>query len=197
MPGMERNRDLLPWILGGMLIATAAIAITMGTMKAPASVAPAPLNASVPVLLPPAPPALPTAPVVAEITPVAGQTPAPEPAISQPEAAAAQKDPSGQIWACTTNGIKTFSNNPCGEKSTLLDVGPTNTMEATRVLPAARIYPPESHFEPAYTTEEAPEQPEDTYSSYGGGVALIPYYPRKRPTHRYPSQHRGPQPRSN
>jgi hypothetical protein len=117
-------------------------------------------------------------------------------AISQPDVAAVQKDPSGQIWACTTNGIKTFSNNPCGEKSTLLDVGPTNTMEATRVLPPARMYPPESHFEPAYATEEGSEPPEDTYSSYGG-VALVPYYPRKRPTHRYPSQHRGPQARNN
>ena len=110
-------------------------------------------------------------------------------------AAAAQAAPSSQIWECTTNGIKTFSNNPCGEKSSLLDVGPINTMNPTRVLPAARTYPPDSHFAPNYTAEETPEQSEDAYPSYG--AALVPYYVRKRPIHIYPSQHnRGPQPRN-
>ncbi len=118
-----------------------------------------------------------------------------------PEEVAAAQEPSNQIWACTTNGIKTYSNNPCGEKSSLLDVRPVNTMEATRIPPVAHQYMPEPHYAPDYASQEAQEQPEDAYPAYGVGptygVGLVPYYARKRPVHVYPTQHhRGPQPRN-
>jgi hypothetical protein len=189
-----------------------AIAIAVGSIKTAGPTAASVQTVPVPALsaAPPVPsePA-PAAPQAAALTP----EPAPAPAVSDLPAAAAQGTPGGQIWTCTTNGIKTFSNNPCGEKSSLLDVGPINTMNPTHVLPPARTYPPDSHFAPAntteYTTEDTPEQPEDAYPSYG--VALVPYYVRKRPIHNYPSQHdrappqhdrapqqhnRGPQPRN-
>src|SRR5277367_1250690 len=166
---MERNRDLLPWILGGLSIATVAVAIAVGSSTTSNSVAPtvhAAPPSSAATALPLAPAVAPAAPVVADIAPAPESAPAPVHA----EVAAAQEAPSGQIWTCTTHGVKTFSNNPCGEKSSLLDVGPINTMNATRVLPS-RAYPPDMHFAPTYPTEDTPEQPDDANPSYG--VALV------------------------
>jgi hypothetical protein len=96
----------------------------------------------------------------------------------------------------------------------LMDVGPVNTMEATRVIPA-HVYRPMPQVEPPYTSEESADQPEEVYyPSYG--VAYVPYYARKRPDRQHPAQlpaqlpgqlpaqlpaqpparHRGPQPRN-
>jgi hypothetical protein len=198
---MDRNRNLLPWILSGLSIATAAIAIT-ARFERTSSIAPEthalPLQSTAqstaPVLSRPSP-----LTTYAEPPPTA-PAPAAEAAVPSEEVAAAQ-EPGNQIWACTTNGIKTYSNNPCGEKSSLLDVGPVNTMEATRVPPSARHYTPDPHYAPDYASQEAQEQPEEAYpaSEVGPtyGVGLVPYYVRKRPVHVYPMQHhRGPQPRN-
>ena len=191
---MDRNRNLLPWILSGLSIATAAIAITAGIER---STSIAPKSQSVP--LPSAAPALSTPPLLTSSAEPAPAVPSPSAEATMPpqEVAAEQEAPNNQIWACTTNGVKTYSNNPCGEKSSLLDVGPVNTMEAPRVPPSARQYMPDPHYAPDYEAQEAPEQTEETYSSYGVGVALVPHYVRKRPVHVYPTQHhRGPQPRT-
>jgi hypothetical protein len=197
---MDGNRNLLAWVLGGLSIATAAIAITAGFERAN-SIAPEtqalPLQST----------AQSTAPVLSTPSPIAayaGPSPtAPSPAAEAappPEEVAAAPEPSNQIWACTTNGIKTYSNNPCGEKSSLLDVGPVNTMEATRVPHAAHRSMPDPQYAPDYASQEAQEQPEEAYPAYAVGptygVGLVPYV-RKRPVHVYPTQHhRGPQPRN-
>jgi len=188
---MDGNRNLLPWILSGLSIATAAIAITAGSLKTTG----VPETQSVP--LAPTTPALATPPLFtghAEPAPTA-PSPAAEATVPPEDVAAAQEAPNNQIWACTTNGVKTYSNNPCGEKSALLDIGPVNTMEATRVPPSAHQYMPDPHYAPDYPPQEAPEQSEEAYSSYGVGV--VPHYVRKRPIHVYPTQHhRGLQPRN-
>jgi hypothetical protein len=195
---MDGNRNLLPWILSGLSIATAAIAITVGSIKTSGIIE----RTGSTALETQAAPLASTAQV--QSTPaIATAEPAPAPAgaieaqLPPQEIAAAQEAPSNQIWACTTNGVKTYSNNPCGEKSALLDVGPVNTMEATRVPPSAHQYTPEQHYAPDYASQDAPEQPEEVYSSYGVGVGVVPHYVRKRPIHVYPMQHhRGPQPRN-
>jgi hypothetical protein len=203
--GMDGNRNLLPWILSGLSIATAAIAITAGSIKttgfiertsasAPAT-QPVPLPSTAQMVAPVSSTPSPST-AYAEPSPAA-PAPAAETTMPPEEVAAAQEAPGNQIWACTTNGIKTFSNNPCGEKSALLDVGPVNTMEATRVPPSAHQYMPDPHYAPDYPPQETPEQSDEVYSTYGVGVGLVPHYVRKRPKPVYPSQHhRGPQPRN-
>jgi hypothetical protein len=202
---MDGKRNLLPWVLSGLSIAAAAIAIaavsikTTGLIERTGTIAAAtqavPLQAtaqsSAPILSTTSP-----STAYAEPSPAA-PAPATQAIMPQDEVAAAQEAPGNQIWACTTNGIKTYSNNPCGEKSSLLDVGPVNTMEATRVPPAVHQYMPEQLYVPESEAQEAPQQPEETYSTYGVGVGLVPHYVRKRPIHIYPTQHhRGPQPRN-
>jgi hypothetical protein len=94
-----------------------------------------------------------------------------------------------------TNGQKTFSNNPCGPTSTVLDIGPVNTMEATPVFHAGRPYAPP---QPAYAPGYAPgygSQPDDTDGDVQGSTENagattyvgVPYAVRIRPLHRRPA----------
>jgi hypothetical protein len=185
---MSRERDLLPWILGALSLATLATAITLGMNHRTAA-----RNLSAPLQAIAA--SLPAAPVhtVTE--------PAPQPAsLDTPVAATHADDPSpplanrtspqnGQIWECMTNGQKTFSNNPCGAKSTVLDIGPVNTMEATPAFHAGRSYaPPPSGYAPEYSSA-----PDDTYAdgqgsaqSSGATYFGVPYAIRIKPQHRRP-----------
>jgi hypothetical protein len=143
---MDKYSDLAPWILGG--IATASIAAAI-TLRGNVITAPRPLQT-------------PAAAIVAILPSSIAQSSRPLPGEAFPESAppatpAAQFEtpvmpvttpaaPTGQIWECTTNGQKTFSNNPCGEKSSLREFGPINTMQATPVSRYPRSYP----LEPAY-----------------------------------------------
>src|SRR5271165_2079508 len=107
---MDKYSDLAPWVLGAMATAAIAVAITLGSNNRTAPTAlPAP-GPAIGKILPqasappsPAPPAEPIAPTT--------------PAQPQPDIQVMQALPepvaAGQIWECTTNGQKTFSNNPC------------------------------------------------------------------------------------
>jgi hypothetical protein len=214
---MNKERDLLPWIIVGLCTTAAVVAFTAISTNRTASqnVPPAPLVASQP-LSPsaPAPPA-PISPTPASPAPVAappesarvaapvsepdpGQAPAPAPmqAAVEPEAQG------GQIWVCTTKGVKTFSNNPCGEKSTLLDVGPINTMNATPPNRYPRGYEAEPRYAPAYSDQDGAEDYSEQYGSETGGssytvVQGLAFVPRRRAEHphRPPSQqHHNPGP---
>jgi hypothetical protein len=96
----------------------------------------------------------------------------------------------GQIWECTTKDVKTFSNNPCGDKSTLLEVGPINTMNPTPVH-YARAYAAEPRYAPAYTDSDgaADQEPySDAVSGESGGnsytiVQGVGFIARRRPEH--------------
>jgi hypothetical protein len=201
---MTEDRDLLPWILGALSMAAVAMAIAValtgrsapahasGQMTSSAStLATAELNpkmqngaapagsASAPGA--PAPgawastasasaawssaaqafPALPSAQVVG----TAQTQPAPSP------------NPSGsQIWECTTNGVKTFSNNRCGNAAVLREVGPINVMDAS---PASNVhwYGAGPNDAPDYY-DPSPQQPAD--NSYPAVVG-VPYLERRRP----------------
>ena len=194
---MNKERDLLPWILGGLLVATAALAVTAvatknGVPSSPQAAAIATAHAPpVPVSQPVSSPA----PNAVEMRSQAG-----EPDTAAALEVAQSAAPGGQIWECTTRGVKTFSNNPCGEKSTLLEVGPVNTMIPTPAPQYARAYGPAPHYATAYTDPGA-SYDEDDYSDQagsetGGDTYTIvqggAFVPRRHPSHPHPHPHRPP-----
>jgi hypothetical protein len=123
------------------------------------------------------------------------------PAEPQPAAiAAVPASPSSQIWECTTNGVRTFSDKPCGAKPTLRELNPINGMDATPILPPARSHQPQFDYPPEYSYPSAedsyPATQESTDSSY---LAAIPFTARRLPNHAHrPHKHgHGPAPRRN
>jgi hypothetical protein len=169
---MDKDRDLLPWILGALTMAIVAAAVAVGTTHRSAPAAQIPNLTA---------PALPTSMAAIEAPPPA---PAIEPA-SLPEhapPAAALPAQSGQIWECTTNGQRTFSSKPCGDKSTLRDVGPVNIMNSTPILQPGRPIQADANYAPDYSYPGPPESSDNSYP----GVVGIPYAVRMRPerTHR-------------
>ena len=187
---MDKHSDLLPWILGALSVATMAIAITAGsTHRTVPKTLQAPNQAAIPVL----------AQVEMASAPAPTPTPAPAPA-PVPTMAAAQIPstaptavPSNQIWECTTNGQRTFSNHPCGEKSFLREIGPINGMDPTPVLPPTRSYEPQSSYSPEYNYPSAQDSAYDTSPV----LVAIPFIERRRPghTHRPYKHDHGPAPR--
>jgi hypothetical protein len=211
---MNQERDLLPWILGGLSATAVAVAfIALSTHKTVVQNAPlaslASLVASQPLAMPasrapaPAPPPAPAAPESALLPEPATESDPAQVFPPEPVRAAIHAEPEGgQIWACTTQGVKTFSNNPCGENSTLLDVGPINTMNATPLNGYPRSYEQEPRYAPAYDDqapvgEEYSEQygSEARTSSYAmvQGWAFVPRRRLEHP-HRPPLHHHRPLP---
>jgi hypothetical protein len=184
---LDRDKDLFPWVLAALSTATAAIALSVYSRHVPLqtptrSEAPPQLAiALAPAPTPAAAPA-PAAPVLA----AALETQSP------PEVQTTPTPLGGQIWECTTNGQKTYSNNPCGENSALLEVGPVNTMAAQPILPHARpYYPPQANYAPEY---DYPTPPESADNSYPVWVA-VPYAVHRPPDHQHrPNSHNRPPP---
>jgi hypothetical protein len=200
---MKKERDLLPWILGGLSAATIAVAFAaVSTHRDAPALAPTPVVAAQAAVRPPvSPPALP-APSTEQAAPPATETgsapmlpPPPAQTAAEPEVQA------GQIWECTVKGVKTFSNNPCGEKSTLLDVSPINTMRAAPPIHYARAYGSEPRYAPGYADQGAPaddEQYSEDYGAEAGGnsytiIQGAGFVARRRPEHMHrPPPHHNP-----
>jgi hypothetical protein len=168
---MDNDRDLLPWIMGGLSMASVALAVTLASSHrtAPVNVQAATqptahLLPSLPTENAPAPAPPPSA------TPAA--TTLPPPTVEAPA-------PTNQIWECTINGQRTFANHPCGGNSSLREFGPLNTMQATPLLPPARSYEPQSGYSAQYDYPD-PQYPAD--ASYPIMVAN-PFIERRRPDH--------------
>jgi hypothetical protein len=128
--------------------------------------------------------------------PASPATIAPSPAQSLGNALAqtAPNPPGNQIWECTTNGVKTFSNNRCGSAAILRDVGPINVMDASPVASNVHWYGPDSNDTPDYYYPDSP-QPTDNFYPV---VAGRPYLERRRPEHSHqPSNHDRGHPRGN
>jgi hypothetical protein len=203
-PPMNKERDLLPWILGGLSAAAVAVAFTAISTKTSQNAPPAPLVASQPLSAPaplsPSSAAAPEAPPVS--APVSAPDPAQVPAPAPMQAAVQPEAPGEQIWVCTTKGVKTFSNNPCGENSTLLDVGPINTMNATPLNRDPRGYGSEPRYAPAYNDQAPAEDYSEPYGSETGATSYtivqgLAFVPRRRVEHphRPPyQQHHNPMP---
>jgi len=191
-PAMDKNRDLLPWILGGLTMATIALAMTVASTNK--TTAPSFRASSQPTahLLPQAPvdnsPAPPPPPVPATVLPTLAATPPPAQIPSQASAA-------NQIWECTINGQKTFAGRPCGGKSKLREVGPINTMEAAPLLPPSRSYQTQTDYAPDYYYPGPQDSADNSYPI----VAVRPFVERRRPdhTHRPHGHERGAPARKN
>jgi hypothetical protein len=200
---MNKGTDLFPWILGGLSVSAVAVAITLvsaGKTPAPAlpiSTTSMSVPESAPTALPAAaPPAAPQDP--APSPPTAAMLPAaPDP---PPAQTLAEQSAPGQIWECMTHGVKTFSNNPCGDKSSLVSVRPINTMNPTPVR-SARAYPGEPVYTQPYAEQNsyadpAGESDQDAVYS-GNSYAIVPgfaYLPRKRIEHPHrPPHHHNPE----
>jgi hypothetical protein len=103
-------------------------------------------------------------------------------------AAANAPAPSNQIWECTTNGVRTFSSNPCGTKSTVRQLNPVNVMEPAPVYRPTPSYPQNMVPQPASGRYTYPEQDNNTeqpstdngYSGYPG-VIVVPRARHFRP----------------
>jgi hypothetical protein len=226
---MNKQRALWPWILGALSVATIAVVVAVAssgktitpglhpaggavaqltsTPDLPSTPAPAPVAAvpvaAVPVAAVPAPAGLPLS------ASASGPDPESAPLPAAPALAAAEPVPqTGQIWECMTNGVKTFSNNPCGEKSTLLEVRAINTMNPTPVVRYARAYAPEPRNSPAYADPNSYSDQDDVYGEQGAAEAPgnsysvvqgFAFLPRKRPEHPHRPMHHhpGPPPRRN
>jgi hypothetical protein len=195
---MNKERDLMPWIFGGLSAAAMAVAFAaVSTHRATPALAPQVIAAQPPA----SPPALAVA-TTAQVAPPAAQPdsappsalPSAQPSTPPPPQTAVEPDVrAGQIWECMTKGVKTFSNNPCGEKSTLLDVGPINTMPPAPTH-YARAYGPDPRYAAGYPDQSAPADADDDYSDQSAadtdansystvlGVGLVP---RRRAEHRH------------
>jgi hypothetical protein len=212
---MNKETDLLPWILGALAVSAVAVAVTLGSgSKAPApnllrggaaSLSSATSAPSPPATATPsdAAPAAPLTPAPVSDAPLAAR-----PAISSaaPTPLSAESSaPGTQIWECMSNGLKTFSNNPCGDKSSLVQVRPINTMSSTPLVRSARAYPAEPVYTQPYAEQNSYSDQDDgadpgsasTDNSYAvvQGFAYLPRKRREHP-HRPPHQNSGP-PRRN
>jgi hypothetical protein len=191
---MDTDRDLLPWILSGVSLAAVALAIAVGSTNAALVKSPPPSQAVAALPQPekPAPAPLPAAP-----PPV----PAPGPALADAPAPAADApvESGSQIWECTLNGQKTFSDKPCGAKSSIRVLGPINTMEAAPQFAQARPYMLQPNMPPPdYDPDNSYGNNQDAaYNSYPV-VLGVAARDRRRPDqgHR-PHQYRGPSIRNN
>jgi hypothetical protein len=177
------GRALLPWICALSLAGAAIAVMNSANRPAPAnSQAPAPVPVSVPV--PPAPAAASTPPISA---PAALHAPPPSAA---PEPAAASEPPAdapaqgAQIWECTTNGQRTFSDKPCGDKPKLREVSALNVMSSTPMGPHVRSYQSEQGYVPEYYPPSEQEAVDAAFPVVVGYPVLgYPYQNRRRPDH--------------
>jgi hypothetical protein len=199
---MTEDRDLLPWILGALSMAAVAMAVAIGmtgrttsahassqTTSAPPALATAELNPKMQNSAAPAGSA-PASAASASTSPASTASSSAAQAYPEPPSAqgvgAAQAQPAltqnaagNQIWECTTNGVKTFSNTRCGSAAVLREVGPINVMEAS---PASNVHwygagPNDAgdYYDPSY--DPNPPQPAD--NSYPVVVG-VPYLERRR-----------------
>jgi hypothetical protein len=163
---MDKDRDLLPWILGAMSLATVALAVSVASTSRDAprpAAAPSQTTAQ----------ALPHAALPAVTPPAVLSAVAPLLESSQTQPIVPPSQSTGQIWECTTNGQKTFSNNPCGDRSSLLDLGPINTMDRTPIYRGSRAYPPAPGFAPEYAYGDSQESADNFYPVMVVGAPLL------------------------
>jgi len=190
---MAEDTDLLPWILGGLSAATVAIAITVGSSGGTApneSHAPAQSTA----LGLPGAEAKPKATVALTQAPAIAPTPAPNLSAAQIHTAAPPTEPTSQIWQCTINGQKTFSDAPCGDKASVREIGPINRMDPSPILSHARSYGPETSYQPEYSYPgEQPDSSAAEQQLAGNSYPVfigIPIHERRRPDHAHrPHEH--------
>jgi hypothetical protein len=150
------EKDLLPWILGGALITTGAIAAAIQfTGHAPngARALPASLASNTVVV---APTSIAPASASAAVPASAPQGPAARAStinVASPEASAKNGPelPPGEVWQCIVNGEKIFSDKRCGDGASVRQISDLNVMD----VPAG--------------------PPQGSYGAYRSGYGAGPY----------------------
>lgn len=177
---MDKDRDLLPWIFGGLSMATVAIAIIVGANNRPVpKKSPAPRLATA-YALPPAP---------AETVPVAVPVPVPLQALAaaQLQTVTPPTEQRSQIWECAIDGQRIFSDKRCGEKPSVRTIGPINTMDPTPAFRSNSSYERQSSYVAEYPEPSEQQLADNSYPVYVG----VPYHERRRPDRPHPSHDRG------
>ena len=114
-------------------------------------------------------------------------------------AAVAASAPGNQIWECTTNGLRTFSNNPCGAKSSIRQLNPINVMEPAPIYRATHAYAPAvappapSSMNYSYSPQDGGDDTyqDNTNSAYPGYI-VVSHVHRFRPHAAAPPHHPHP-----
>jgi hypothetical protein len=199
---MTEDRDLLPWILSGLSMAAVAMAIGVGLTgrSTPAhtssqaipsmpTLATADLNPKIPTGSA-STSGVPSSTTPASLVPMPSQS-----VVAAQTPPVVAPTPSGtQFWECTTNGIKTFSNDRCGSAAILREVGPINVMDASPVTSNVHWYGPDSNDASDDYYAAAAQSADNSYPIVVG----IPYLERRRPEHPHqPNNHDRGHPRRN
>ncbi len=146
----DTDADLFPWILSGVLIAAVAVTVIASTHTPASSTPKAPTPRAVGVATPaPATPPTPPAPIQA-------------PPAMQPAA----KDglPPGSVWECVVNGERTFSDAPCGARSSIRQLSELNLMHSAGIPPPSYVAYDSGYTGPV-SDQYAPDVVNDSYAN--------------------------------
>src|SRR5271167_1622368 len=136
----DTDADLFPWILGGVLITTVAVAAVIASTQMPAS----------------STPKVPAPSAIGVATPAPTPPPAPIQAPPTMQPAAQDGLPPGSVWECVVNGERTFSDAPCGARSSIRQLSELNLMDSAGVPPA-----PYGAYDSGYTAPGADQYTPD------------------------------------
>ena len=187
------EKDLLPWILGGALIATGAIAavIEFGhhpsiTRSSPASAGSpaaqgvvAASTGTTPAAITAAPAVAPRAMPASASTSTPPATPGAAPGVTIAGAAAdASRDlPAGEVWQCIVNGQKVFSDKRCGNGASIRQIGDLNVMDTPAVQPIAYGVHRSGYTGAPYPSTPYPDDQDDTGNAaadvYAGPAFIV------------------------
>jgi hypothetical protein len=143
-----RAREYFPWAAGALAAATAALAIGIAVADRgvdPKLAVPVPVAAADAVrnAAPPLSPLV--APSVTE-QPRAMLGPL----NASPTDQASTAPPATRIWECVVDGLRTFSDSPCGAAARARDIAEPNRMNSAPLLPTMSRYGvPGSYYPPA------------------------------------------------
>jgi hypothetical protein len=191
---MDRDVDLLPWILagclaiGGAVITAVALSAPQGTVDAASSAAAAaPAAATAPA---PLSPAAPPRSAVSTTAP-------PPPAVS---ATPREQLPPGQVWECDVGGQRVFSDTKCGAHASVRQLRDLNLMDASAApQPAPYPYPGAGAYGGAgYPPSYYAPQDDEAAADYSGdayvGERVVVAHDRVHREHRPRSTRPHPRP---
>jgi len=187
------EKDLLPWILGGALIATGAIAavIEFGhhpsiTRSSPASAGSpaaqgvvAASTGTTPAAITAAPAVAPRAMPASASTSTPPATPGAAPGVTIAGAAAdASRDlPAGEVWQCIVNGQKVFSDKRCGNGASIRQIGDLNVMDTPAAQPLPYGVYRSGYAGAPYPSAPYPDDQDDTGNAaadvYAGPAFIV------------------------
>jgi hypothetical protein len=131
----KKEADLLPWILGSLVVVVAAVGLIVASNNKDDS------DVRSPKIRPAAVAANPTQSRPALVAPRA------MPTVGTPR----------RVWECAVNGQKTFSDAPCGVGSTVRELSPVNRMNSTPTSPTRYRSPPKPAYAPSYEPQGSAE----------------------------------------